>query len=486
MAWYSGVSKALSSLFGTSRTTAPVTVPNGGDGVQAYGGYLPSNENHGALIGPRKWLTYANAHHTAIIATGLRYRCNLLAGAEWHAEANPRGGMDAERGVEIVTEGLLNAQMGRPWKLRVRKASMFQVNGFSLHEWTVKRREDDMIVFADLAHRPPHTITRWDKPSEQESWRGVAQLTQAGNEFVIPRERLWYCWDDTLTDLPDGVGLMRHVVELVRRLGVLEGLEGVAYETDVRGMPIGRAPIEQLKNEAITELGKGADADKIRAFIARRTANLRDQLEHVVKSPDKLQWLMLDSATYHNRDDTSITAIQKWAFDLLKGDGRGLVELDKVIGRLQLEIARVFGIEFVMMGAGSSGSRAMHADKTSMLAASLDAALSEIAASATRDLVRPLIALNGLDPDTCAPTLVAQPLDRNDVTQVAQMLLYLSQAGLAPDDPAINVVRGWAGLPDAPEMDPMQMGMLGAGGMPDPAAGEVDVPVGDMTGEPVV
>jgi len=132
----------------------------------------------------------------------------------------------------------------------------------------------------------------------------------------------------------------------------------------------------------------------------------------------------------------------------------------------------------VMMGAGKTGSQAMHADKTSMLAASLDAALTEISTSATRDLARPLVALNGLDPDTCTPTLVAEPIDRNDVQQVAQTLLYLSQAGLQPNDPAINVIRGWAGLPDAPEPDPMQMGMLGVG--PDPATGEEDVPVDDM------
>lgn len=490
MSFFGSVGKALSSLFGASRP-APPTQLNGGDGIQAYGGYLAPDERNPALVAPTKWLTFANAHHTAIVATGLRYRSNLLASAKWHAEANPRGGRDAERAVDIVTQGLLTAQLPRPWQLCVRKASMFQVNGFSLHEWTVKRRDDGMIVFADLAHRPPHTIDRWDKPSEQESWRAVSQLTRAGNRFFIPRERLWYCWDDTLTDMPDGVGLMRHVVELVRRLGILEGLEGVAYETDVRGMPIGRAPIEELRKLAEGQAGVGADASKIKAFIHDRTQNLRANLEGIIKSPDRLQWLLLDSATYKSADQNSVTAVQKWAFDLLRGDARGLMELDKVIGRLQLEIARVFGIEFVMMGAGTKGSQAMHADKTSMLAASLNGALSEMAASATRDLARPLVALNGLDPDTCTPTLVAEPVDQSDVTTATQALLYLSQAGLQPNDDAINVIRGWLGLPDAPEPDPAMMGMLGAGpggmrpgaGEPDPNAGEVDVPVDDLEPE---
>lgn len=495
MAWYSGVSKALQSLFGGNRTPAPPTQPNGGDGVQAYGGWLASDERNPALVGLSKWRHFANAHHTAIVATGLRYRCNLLAAAEWHAEPNPRGGRDADRAVDIVTQGLLTAQLDRPWQSCVRKASMFQANGFSLFEWSIKRRDDGMIVFSDIGHRPPHTIQRWDKPSEQMPWQAVAQLSRQGNEYIIPRNRLWYCWDDTLTDLPDGVGLLRHVIELVRRLGVLEGLEGLAYETDVRGMPIGRAPIRELRDRAALEPGIGTDKDKINAFLADRTASLRAQLEGVVKSPEKLQWLLLDSDTYRSADQQTVSSIQKWAFELLQGNAKGLQELNTVIGRLQLEIARVFGIEFVMMGASRSGSQAMHADKTSMLAASLQAALSEIATSGTRDLARPLVALNGLDPDTCTPTLVAEPIDRNDVMQVAQTLLYLSQAGLQPDDPAIDVIRAWSGLPDAPEPDPAMMGVLGArpggkrpgAGPPDPNAGEVDVQVDDLgpEGKPV-
>lgn len=462
MGLLASVGKALSSLFGGNVRSAPSTRPNGGDGVQAYGGFLAPDERRPELIAPRKWLTFADAHHTAIVATGLRYRCNLLTSANWHAEANPRGGRDAQRGVDIVTQGLLNAQLPRPWRLCVRKASMFQINGFALHEWCTKKRDDGLIVFSELGHRPPHTIQRWDKPSEQEPWRAVQQLTRAGQTWVIPRERLWYCWDDTLTDQPDGVGLMRHVVELVRRLGVLEGLEGLAYETDLRGMPVGRAPIEELRAMAEAKLGAGADRDAVKQFIFERTQNLRSNLENIIKSPEKLQWLLLDSATFRNVDQSTVSAVQKWALELLRGDARGLVEIDRVIGRLQLEIARVLGIEFVMMGASSSGSKAMHVDKTSMLAASLQATLTEIADSATRDLARPLVTLNGLDPDTCTPQLVAEPVDMRDVTAVCQALLYLSQAGLSPEDEATDVVRDWLGLPGAPAPTPAMLGVLGA------------------------
>ena len=137
-----GFFSRMASFFGRS-APAPNTTPNGGDGVMAFGGFLPSNENNPALTHPRKWITYANAQNTAIVATGLRYTLGLLGGTEWHAEPNPRGGDDARRAADIVTEGLLdNPNLTKPWRSVVRKQAMHIYNGFALHEWTVRRRPD--------------------------------------------------------------------------------------------------------------------------------------------------------------------------------------------------------------------------------------------------------------------------------------------------------------------------------------------------------
>lgn len=111
----------------------------GVDGVNAYAGYIDVGESNAALTGHRKWTTYSDAILEPIVATGVRYFGNLLAGTRWHAEPNEAGGPDAERGVEICEQGLLNAQMTKPWPLVVRKAAMYRLNGFSLHATGVKR-----------------------------------------------------------------------------------------------------------------------------------------------------------------------------------------------------------------------------------------------------------------------------------------------------------------------------------------------------------
>jgi hypothetical protein len=355
----------------------------------------------------------------------------------------------------------------------VRKTALYRYFGFALHEWCAARSDAaNQIVFTDIAHRPQHSIDGWDKPSEQLPWQAVRQLTRAGNRFVIPRSRLFYAVDDSLTDSPDGVGLLRHVVELVRRLGVYEGLEGLAYQTDLRGMPSATAPIAELVAAAKSD--GAATRDQVQAFVETRLQNLTNLISSYAKTPDQLMYLLLDSAPYLNVDQSTVSQVKKWSLELLKGQSNGVAEVASAIGRVQLEIARVLGIEFVLVGGNdSAGSHGMHSDKTRFFAQNLQTILSEIATFATNDLARTLVGLNGLDPETATPRLVAEPISLEAVLETCQSLSELAKAGLAADDQAIPVLRARMHLPDAPEPTVDAMGLLGRrpGGSPQSPGG---------------
>jgi hypothetical protein len=413
----------------------------GSDGVIAYGGYLMSGEKDSKLIGQQKWITYANAMNAAIVATGVRYFGNLLAGTEWHVEPNPAGGAAADRGVEIVEQGLIGAEMSKPWSSVVRKAAMYRLYGFSLHAAAVRRRADGMIVFSDLAHRPQWSIEQWLRPDEQSAWESVRQRTMSGEFFPIPLSECLYCVDDTLTDSPEGVGLLRHVIQLVNRLDRYQVLEWLAYEGDMAGIPIGRAPLELLKDAAGT-----SDAVAQAATVAAATNTLKGVIENRIKTPEALQYLLLDSATYVAAQTGQISPIQKWGLDILKGNTNGLPQINEVIKRLQFEIARVLGIEFALVGA-EGGSYAMHEDKTSMFATSLSVTLAEMGNFATNQLARRLVALNGLDPDVATPKLCAEPISTDKVEATAKSLYLLQLAKLHPLDPAGAVIRERLRLP---------------------------------------
>jgi hypothetical protein len=363
--------------------------------------------------------------------------------------------------------------MPRPWQAVVRKSAMYKLHGFSLHEWMIKKRGDGLMVFSEIQHRPQPTIYRWDKPDERQPWLGVEQLTRMGNRYIIPRGRLFYCFDDTLTDEPDGVGLLRHVVQLVEKLTFLQGLEGLGFETDLRGMPIGRAPLEDLRKAA----GDNKTDAEVQKYIAEKTSQLRGKLENIIKSPEKLQWLLLDSATYRGLDPNAITAVQKWSFDLLHGEPGALPDINTAIVRLQTEIARVLGIEWAMMG-GDGGAYAMHEDKTSMFATNLQNTLTELASFATNDLSRILTAFNGFDPETDTPILRAEPVSTDAIEMVCRSLAALASAGLDRRDPARNVLRRRMNLPPEPELMPDELGALER--TPPPPDDSEDVDVEDL------
>ena len=434
---------------GAPLAKAKSSKPPGSDGIVSYSGYLQTGER-GALSGANKWLTYSNAINQAVVATGVRYFGNLLAGTKWTAVENPLGGEAAKRGAEIVRQGLLDAPLTHPWSMVVRKASMYRILGFSIHAVGFGRRPDGLIAYTDIAHRPQHTIDKWIRPDDTKPWEAVEQLTSSGQRYTIPLDQAFYCVDDTLTDSPEGVGLLRHVIELVRRLGAYEALEGVAYFSDMGGTPIIRAPIEEIANGA-------SDEDALTKILAA-TAAIRDIAENRIKSPERQMFAMLDSATYRGSNPDTISGIQKWALEMVQSSTNGLAEMHQVIGRIELQIARVLGIEFAMVGGGATaGSYGMHEDKTSMFASNLQTTLAEVGSFATRQLARRLIRLNGLDPDTACPTLVAEPISTDAILTVTQALAQLSMAGLRPDDPARNVIRERLRLPDEPDAAPGAM-----------------------------
>lgn len=435
---HAGVSKA---------STAP-----GISGVVSFSGYLSSGERNSALTGANKWLTYTESTNTPVVATGIRYFGNLLAGTEWHCEENKAGGRGAIRGREIVEAGLLDSAMLKPWPQIVRKAAMYRPLGFSIHATAMRRRKDGMIVYSDIAHRPQHTIDRWNRKDEFSPFHEVIQRSkQSGKDIAIPLDECLHCYDDTLTDSPEGVGLLRHVIEYVRRLGILEKMEGSALIRDMGGTPVGRAPIAEL----IAQLGT-TNADEVSAKVAAAVANIRAVMENRNKTPEEAMYLLLDSSTYKNPDGTP-TGVLKWALEIVRSETANMAQADVTIRRVEIQVARVLGIEFALMGADGKGSYAQHEDKTSMFATNLQTTLNELGWFATMQLARRLVARNGLDPDTCTPRLVAEPISTEAVLVATQSLANLSMAGLAPDDPAWDVIRGRLRLPKRPDPIPELM-----------------------------
>lgn len=410
----------------------------GTPGVAVFGGYIEEGERNAKVAGYQKWITYADIlANTSIAAASVRFFINLLAKAEWNVQAaNP----DDAQAVEIAEwfdKAIHDCET--PWHRIVRRAGLYRYYGFSIQEWTAKKNDDGTVGILDVAGRPQHTIEQW-VVDESGTVHGVIQRSpQDGTNRPLDRDRLVYIVDDSITDSPEGLGLFRHIVQAVERLEEYERLEGIGFETDLRGIPVGRAPFMELQKAVqagtITQEQMNAQVAAMRTFLTKhkRTANLA---------------LFLDSAVYQSTGDNRTPSGQpQWNLELMKAGATSAPELAAAIQRLNREIARVLGTENILLGETGAGSLAMAEDKSAQFALIIDGTLKELAEAFQSDLIKPFMELNGWDMELM-PILRPEKIQHRDVQLVTQALKDMASAGavMGPDDPAINEVRRLLGL----------------------------------------
>lgn len=422
------------------RPVAP-TATAGHSGTRIFGGFVENRESKTDLVGIKRYETFSEMlANVSIVSASVRWFLNLVSKAEWVVEPAQVEGRDdeAKRVAERVERAVFNSRT--PFHRVVRRSALFKFYGFSLQEWTAVLMDDGLIGFVDIAPRAQKTIERWDS-DEHGLVRGVVQRSPHDNrEIYLPRTKLVYLVDDSINDSPEGLGLFRHVVEASRRLQRYEQLEGFGFETDLRGMPVGRAPFSELQK--LVKTNELSPADKTAMELP-----LTDFVTKHIKSPQL--GLLLDSMVYETSDDAARpSSTRKWDMELLKAGATSQPEVAKAIERMNKEIARTFGTESLLIGGDGVGSLALARDKSENFALIVDSALRELMEAYEDDLVQPIMDLNGFDP-ALKPKLRTSKVQLRDVKEITGALEQMARSGaiLAPDDPVIDVVRGILGLP---------------------------------------
>ena len=429
----------LSSLiptFSNTRRVAP-TKTVGASGTAIYGGYIQENEKNTKLTGTEKYKTYSDIlANTAIVAAGVRFFLNLIQKAEWSfnpADKTPRAMELAELMEEIAHD------METPWSRAMRRAAMYKFYGFSIQEWTAKKRDDGVMGLMDIAPRAQLTIERWDVDETGRVKGCVQRSPQTSEEIYLPRPKLLYLVDDSLNDSPEGLGIFRNMVESVNRLQRYEQLEGFGYESDLRGVPVGRAPYAAIK--VLQEAGTLSPEE-----AAAATRVLEDFIKKHLKNPGL--GIVLDSAVYEGQDDASTpSSQQQWGIDLLKGSSAGLGDANTAIERVNHEIARLLGVEHLLLGQ-TRGTQALSEDKSFNFGLIVSSTLGELSESVNRDVVRSIAEINGW-PRELWPKAQTEEIQFKSPKEITEALYDLARSMLDPEDPAINVIRRQLGLPDA-------------------------------------
>ena len=428
----------LDSLFSSFRgRKVKPTETVGVAGTAIYGGYIQENEESAELTGSQRYKTFSEIlANVSIAAAGVRYFLNLVAKAQWSFTPSEA---DVDGYYAEMAEEILLKDPKTPWHRIVRRGAMYRFYGFSIQEWTARRRADGIITFLDIAPRAQKTIERWDVSENGEVLGALQRSPQTMQEIYLPRSKLLYAVDDTLSDSPEGLGLFRHLVAPAKRLWRYEQLEGVGFETDLRGVPVGYGPFTKLAQ--MVNSGEITEAQRIQI-----EKPMREFIKNHVKGP-KLG-MLLDSQPYQSEDEASTpSSTPQWKLDLLTASGGSLEALASAIMRVNKEIARVLGVEQLLLGEGSAGSFALSRDKTQSLFLTADSTLSELVNMVTTDALWTIWQLNGWDPKFM-PEIGNEAVRYQDIEQITAALRDMAQAGavLAPDDPAINDVRDLLGI----------------------------------------
>lgn len=441
MAWY--------DRFFSSDDEAPQPVEKGrgkaiGDiGAVHYGGFLISDDTMPDLNGPKRYETFARTlRDTSIAAAGVRIFLNLISGAIWQAEPPedlPEADQARAEKIAKAVESMMSDHR-RSWPRIVRRIAMFRFMGFSLAEWVAKTRDDGLFGIDDVMPRPQRTIARWDIDDNGDV-RGVWQYNRNMREVYIPRDRLIYAVDDTLTESPEGTGLLRHIVRAAERLKAFEAIEQVGFENDLRGVPVAYGPWKDIKNDpGLTDAQRQRYRKPMIDFV---TGHIRN----------KRTGLLLDSEVYRSKDDgQSPSSTRKWAVELLRGESNAFEPMSKAIERLSFEIARVLGMEHLMLGADGSGSLALSKSKVGTFYLTLMTTQAEIIEIVERDWLHPICEMNGW-PRELWPSLACEEIRDEDIEKITTALEKLARAGatLETNDPAVAEVYHILGLSPPPE-----------------------------------
>ncbi len=409
----------------------------GAAGTAVFGGFIQSDEKSSLLQGAERYRTYSNIlTNVSIVAAGTRYFQNLVAKASWSFEP---GEGDPDGRFAELTEQALTQDPATPFHRIVRRAAMYRFYGFSIQEWTARRRDDGMLTFKDIAPRAQRTIEQWDIDDEGAVIGAIQRSPQTLQTLYLPRQKIVYLVDDTLDDSPEGLGLFRQLVASSERLSRYEQLEGFGFETDLRGIPIGRGPFAALAD--LQSRGELSAADR-----AALEKPIRDFIKGHIRS-EKLG-LLLDSSTFETSDDKAAPSPQRqWDVELLKAGSTSFAENAAAIERVNREMARVLGVEQLLLGSDGKGSLALSRDKTQSFFLIVDSTLKELCESFEQDLITRLFQLNGW-PEDARPTVKPEAVNFKDIEQIGTVLRDMATAGaiLGPDDPAIGEVRDLLGL----------------------------------------
>jgi hypothetical protein len=420
------------------RKPAPLLAQIGTTGLKQYSGYV-REEWHKSLQGTKAAKVYREMwDNEPIISAGLHIIDTLVRAVDYRVE--PDGDSpDAKAAAEFGQQCIDDLKGGM--KAVVSDALTMLVFGWASQEKCFKIRRGDTgepsthskysdgkIGWHSFAPRAQETLFKWEFGEGNEIlgwWQAAAPHFR---RILLPRERTIHYRLRADKDNPEGRSLLRGAYTSYYHKKNHQFTEAVGIERNLAGFPVAQVPYELMAPGATPQ------QQQVRASIERMVQKIR---------VDEMTGLVFPSELDREGNPTG------YKFGLINSGGRNVADTDVVIKRYSSQIAMTMMVEFLLLGQDGVGSLAMHGDKTSLFAYSLNTILDSVVDQINEDAFPELMKLNGYRLSV-SPKLVHGDTEKLDLQVLANYVTSLSGAGaMVVDNKLEEYLREQANLPKA-------------------------------------
>ncbi len=345
----------------------------------------------------------------------------LIKKSEWTVTPASKDPRDIE--LALFLESCMH-DMRMTWSSTISEILSSLIYGFSFHEIVYKIRRgpdatnskfrskhrDGLIGWQKMPIRAQSTLYGWEFADDGDVKAFIQEAPPHYGQVTIPLSRGLLFRTEVTRDNPEGRSLLRNAYRPWYFKKRMEEIEGIGVERDLAGLPVITPPenIDIWNSKDPTAVAYlGVAKNLVRSI--RRDAN-----EGIVKP-------------------------HGWDLELLSTGGSRQFDTNAIINRYDNRIAITLLADIVMMGGDKVGSFALGEVKQSLLSASLEAIIKDIADIFNAFAVPRLFQINNFQVDAY-PKIVPGEIETPNLKDLA-FILRAGGLDVTKDIQLMNLVR---------------------------------------------
>lgn len=383
----------------------------GGTGTTIFGGQISDEEYVSDLRGTSALTTYDKMRRSDGVVKASLMACGLpIRSANWYIK--PASDEDKDKEIaDFVSQNLFEG-MTITWDDFLRQALLCLAFGFSVFEKVfqpVEFQGKQMIGWKKFSPRMQKTVFKWET---EDGGDGITQLLPNGVKASIPIEKLLIFTHQKEGDNWQGMSILRSAYRPWFFKNHIEKINAIAFERQGLGIPYGILP-------------KGY------------TSQDRNTMEELLKN-------------VRANEQGYLIQPEGWEIEFKDMKAGTTKDPDETIRRYNREILISVLAQFLDLGSGSTGSRALSTDQSATFHNNLIAIAKTIQDIINKYAIRQLVDLNYTVEEY--PVLEYSYIGIPRYKDIAESLSKLvHQGAIIPDERMENHLRQLMDLPEKEE-----------------------------------